>query len=158
MLETETRWGLFLSLLTSFLPHINLFPPSFFHFCLDLILPPFAASCPSLSSLFEPLLSQIFLASDSLITARSVALCWTKWLSLPLLSLQGSQKKQGKRQVFPLSPSKPSLPHRYQFPYIYTHIPRHTDSRWCVCVYHWLTCVYVYVSTQGLHVCVSELV
>lgn len=39
----------------------------------------------------------ISLSSDSLIMAISVALCWAKWLNLPLLSLWASQYREEKR-------------------------------------------------------------
>ena len=68
-------------------------------------------------------------------TAISVALCWAKWLSLPLLSLQVSQKKKKreKRQVFHLALLSPPYLIDTNF-HMSVHISPITLAEQLVCV------------------------
>lgn len=141
---------LFAPLLYSFLPHVTLFPPSYF---LLSLVPPVHHF---LRWLFGPLLSHIFLLLILLLLQYPLLSVGLSGLAYLFYLPESTRKKGGeKRQVFPLIPSKPSLPQRYQFPYSYTHFPPSLwQSSWCV--YHWVTVVCVYMREhRGLaRVCV----
>lgn len=108
--------------------------PSNFPSCLPLLAHRF------LLWLLGPPLSHIFLLSNSLITAISVALCWAKWLSLHLLSAKVSQnkKKEGEKPTLSL----PYLRDTNFHTFILMHIPPisppeqllHVLLAGCVCV------------------------